>query len=550
MMSFYSLSFIIFLSLSLMAFYAANVIIPKKQWYILLLVNLAFYAFNDTKGLFFIAITSVTTWYGAKYSQQLKQHAANFNSFNPYANPSNELTLKSDNDPLIGGKTKKHNKEKIRFKRRILLFLVLFLNFGILAYLKYWPAVWNSIVDYAHLKRSLHWDALILPMGLSFYTFQAMGYMIDIHNDKYAAEKHYGKFLLFVSFFPQLIQGPINRFDKLASQLYQCHAFSMVKFQKGAQLILFGLLKKYAIADLLNPAVTAILDKSHAELPGSVIIFGVFLFTIQQYADFSGGIDIVLGIAEMFGVSMTPNFRQPYFATSLSDFWRRWHISLGTWMRDYVFYPFVLSAPMLSFGKKIKCLLGNHAGRVLPVAAGNILVFLLVGIWHGPQLHFVLWGLYNGIIIALSDLLSPFMKKLRISCNINENSKCYHIFLILITFFLVNIGGYFDRIPNIQKAFLYLERTAFSFQPALFTQYYEKIVYPVLQKTTFGIIIMAFIIVFINSVFQECHIDTFSKLKNIHPILRWSVYYVIIFLILSSFMFLNTTEGGFMYANF
>jgi hypothetical protein len=114
----------------------------------------------------------------------------------------------------------------------------------------------------------------------------------------------------------------------------------------------------------------------------------------------------------------------------------------------------------------------------------------------------------------------------------------------------VNIGGYFDRIPNIQKAFLYLERTAFSFQPALFTQYYEKIVYPVLQKTTFGIIIMAFIIVFINSVFQECHIDTFSKLKNIHPILRWSVYYVIIFLILSSFMFLNTTEGGFMYANF
>lgn len=524
-MSFYSLAFILFLVVSLLAYYAAHAFMPKRQWYVLLLTNLVFYAFNDIKGLLFIGITSLTTWYGAKFSQSI--HAASPDRIQ-----------------------RKQLKERILFKRRIVLFLVLFINFGILAYLKYWPTIWNSFVDLAHLKNTMRWSTLLLPMGISFYSFQSMGYMIDTHNDKYKAEPSYGRFLLFISFFPQLVQGPINRFNALAGQLCSSQAFTWEKIQSGILLMLFGLMKKYAIADLLAPAVVKILDKGDATLPGSVILFGVFLYTIQQYADFSGGIDIVLGVAKMFNITMAQNFRQPFFAISLSDFWRRWHITLGAWMRDYVFYPFVLSDSMLRFGKRAKALMGNHFGRVLPVAAGNILVFLLVGIWHGPQLHYILWGLYNGLIITLTDLLNPVIKKIRNFCNISETSKCYHVFLIILTFSIVNIGGYFDRITDIQKAFIYLKNTFILFHSDLFIQSYKNIVYPELQEPAIVIILLATGIVFINSVLQENNLDTISLLNTSPLVIRWPVYYVVIFLFLCSFMVLKGNAGGFMYANF
>ena len=532
-MDFYSLKFIVFLVLSLFVYFMAFKVIPTRQWMTLLISSVTFYALCDFKSMAFIVTTAVVTWAGAIENQRMGK--------------AYQL-VKSDK--TIDRAYKKSLKDKVLFKRRLVLAAVLIINFGILAYVKYWSEVWNGLVAFANLNPKLNWGNILLPLGISFYTFQSVGYMIDVHNDKYVAETNFAKFLLFVSFFPQLIQGPINRFDALAAQLMEARPFSLENLRYGMLLVLFGFLKKYALADLLDPAVAAVLDKGGNHLPGSVILFGVFLYAIQQYADFSGGIDIVLGVARMFGIKMAPNFRQPYFSTSLGEFWRRWHITLGAWMRDYVFYPFALTKTMLNFGKWTGKHFGKHMGKVLPVSMGNLLVFFLVGIWHGPQMHFVLWGLYNGLIIALTDILAPVTRSIRELFHINAKSKFYRIFLILLTFTIVTFGGYFDRIEDVGKAWHYLRLTFFSFHGGAFSRLFTKMIHPVLEPSAVNIVLASSLIVFINSVLQEKGIDTFSEIKNRSTGIRWIVYYAVIFLIIFSFMVLKPGTGGFMYANY
>ena len=532
-MDFYSINFVLFTVISLFFYFTAYKFFPTRQWVILLFSSITFYAICDLKSFVFILITAIITWGGALISQRIGK----------------EFRLVKNNK-AIDRAYKKSIKEKILFRRRIILFAVLLINFGILAYMKYWTVMWNGFVAFANLDPGLNWGNILLPLGISFYTFQSTGYMIDVHNDKYDAEPNFGKFLLFISFFPQLIQGPINRFDALAAQLIGAKAFVLENLRYGILLVLFGFLKKYAIADLLDPAVAAVLDKGGNNLPGSVILFGVFLYAIQQYADFSGGIDIVLGVARMFGIKMTPNFRQPYFSTSLGEFWRRWHITLGAWMRDYVFYPFVLTKTMLNFGKWTGIHLGKHMGKVLPVSVGNLLVFFLVGIWHGPQMHFVLWGLYNGVVIALTDLLAPVTSKIRESFHINAKSKYYHIFLILLTFTIVTFGGYFDRIEDVRKAWHYLWLTFFSFHGGTFSHMYTNMIHPVLKQSAVNIVLASSLLVFINSVLQEKGTDTFSEIGNRSTGFQWGVYFTVILLILFSFMIVKPGTGGFMYANF
>ena len=158
---------------------------------------------------------------------------------------------------------------------------------------------------------------------------------------------------------------------------------------------------------MLVGRISDIMDPNLTNIPGFVILFGILMYSVYQYADFSGGIDMVLGVAELFDIKMMQNFKQPYFSTSLANFWQRWHISLGAWMRDYVFYPLALTKFFQKISKFFSVHAGKHVGRVIGACIANIVVFVLVGIWHGPELHFLIWGLYNGIIIALSDLCSP-----------------------------------------------------------------------------------------------------------------------------------------------
>ncbi|MFR5116217.1 MAG: MBOAT family O-acyltransferase [Eubacterium sp.] len=313
-------------------------------------------------------------------------------------------------------------------------------------------------------------------------------------------------------------------------------------------LILFGLLKKYTIANLLVHEIANILDAPTEKTPGSAIVFAILLYSAQQYADFSGGIDIVMGVAELFGIKMMPNFRQPYFSVSLGDFWRRWHISLGAWMRDYVFYPFALTSPMQKFGKWAKKHLNVHFGRVLPASIANILVFFLVGIWHGSQWHFIFWGLYNGIVIAVSDICAPLFAKITERLHINVKSKAFYLFRIIRTFIIVNIGWYFDRIYDIRDCFLCMKNTIFNFQMSQLDEFLGPIL-KIMPTKAYVIVTVALCIVFADSVIKERGKDAITLLDNRPLVLRWLLYFGMIFMILESFNF-AVDAGGFMYANY
>ena len=397
----------------------------RFRWVLLLLLSYGFYLTCGVSALPFILITTLTTWAGAlKISRigesgkaYLHEHKA-------------ELTAEE----------KKARKAKTRSAQRIWFFAVLLLNFGVLAVLKYLNPVmaWGASLTGKNAPAL----GLVLPLGISFYTFQSMGYLLDVYNGKYAPQKNLARFALFVSFFPQLIQGPIGRYDQLEKQL---EGGGQVDVPRAFLLMLWGLAKKMVIADRALPMVSAVFDAPGGTWGGAMAVVGVLAYSVQQYCDFSGGIDLVAGIAELFGIRLAENFRRPYFAVSLGDFWRRWHISLGAWMRDYVFYPFALSRPVSRLSKAAKGRFGAAFARALPAALGNILVFALVGVWHGATSNYILWGLYNGVILAVTALLEPRYKRMNERCAWLTASRGFHAFRVLRTFVIVNIGWFFDR---------------------------------------------------------------------------------------------------------
>ena len=502
----------------------------RFRWVLLLLLSYGFYLTCGVSALPFILITTLTTWAGAlkigrigeSGKAYLHEHKA-------------ELTAEE----------KKARKAKTRSAQRIWFFAVLLLNFGVLAVLKYQNPVmaWGASLTGKNAPAL----GLVLPLGISFYTFQSMGYLIDVYNAKYAPEKNPAKFALFVSFFPQLIQGPIARFDQLESQLVEPHRFDLDNIERGLLLMLWGLFKKKVIADRALPLVEAVFGNQSA-YGGAVIVVGVLFYSLQQYADFSGGIDLVTGIAQLFGIRLAPNFKRPYFSVSLGDFWRRWHISLGSWMRDYVFYPFALTRPVSRMSKALKKKVGTHIARALPAALGNSLVFFLVGIWHGAQMNYVLWGLYNGVILAFTALVEPVYKKMNELLPRLTASGGFHLFRILRTFLVVNIGWYFDRCVRACDAFDMLHKTLFAFQPA---QLFDGTLGSLgLAAKDYRILLIATFLLFIVSLMQERGVKVRDFVLSRPLALRWLILYVFILFVLATFGGSNVADSGFMYAVF
>ena len=524
MINFYSVQFVIFLGIMLLCYYT---VFREKQWICLLIGSFVFYYYTGIENFAFILLTGFSTWYGAK----------------KIAAFSEELQLLRG-DKSIEKEEKKVKKDMITKKRRTIMWGVLLVNFGVLACLKYVEPILEGI-GVNNGKVDL---GLVLPLGISFYTFQSVGYLLDIYNEKYQSEKHFAKYMLFVSYFPQMIQGPINRYDAVASQFAERHVWNDEKATKAVYRIFYGLLKKYAIANILAVAIANTFDSPVKDFSGAIVIFAILLYSAQQYADFSGGIDMVLGVSELFGIHMAENFKQPYFSISLADFWRRWHISLGKWMRDYVFYPFALTKPMKNFGKWANKKFGKHLGRVLPPAIGNILVFFIVGIWHGAEWHYVIWGLYNGMVIAMSDILAPCYDKLATILHINKKAKWYHVFQIVRTFIVVNIGWYFDRITNVITALYSMKKSIFNINMAMFAEEY-KIIFNGVKIHAEAMVIIACIFVLIVSILEENKIDVKNLLYKAPLPIKWGLYVIVIVMILFSSTRVGTT-GGFMYANF
>nr|WP_035301957.1 MBOAT family O-acyltransferase [Clostridium sp. DL-VIII] len=532
-MSFLEFNFWIFLCVLILAYY----FLPKKfQWLCLLIGSYVFYTFAGVKTVGYIIFTTASVWIGSVLISKINEKM------------ESELIEKKE---FLALQDKKNIKIMAKKKQRIIFWFVLLINFGILAFLKYFNFLTENITGLVNLTTGNKIEpitlGLLLPLGISFYTFQSMGYFIDVYNGKYKAEKNLFKFALFISFFPQIIQGPINRFDKLANQLYGDHKFDLNKFQYGLQLILWGLFKKMIIADRAVAVVNQVFGH-YDKYGGGITIIGILFYSLQQYADFSGGIDVAMGIAELFGINMSINFKRPYFSTSLSEFWRRWHISLGSWMRDYIFYPLALTKRMGKMGKYANKHLGKRTGKVIPVAIANLVVFLVVGIWHGPYWHYVAWGLYNGIIIAFSAILEPFYIWLKKMTRVNTKCFPYHLFRILRTFFIVNLGWYFDRGNALHASFYMLHNTITNFK---FNELMDGTILKLgIKPHDFIVLFAATIILLIISIMQENGIKIREFLSQKNLFLRWAVLYALIFAIICFDASSTNLLGGFMYAQF
>lgn len=435
-MSFVSLRFAAFVIGVLLVYY----LIPKKmQWFVLLCASYLFYFATGFGNGFYIVFTTVTTFFCAILISEEHKHQKE------YLQEHKEHLTKEE---------KKEYKSKVKRRQRAVLALCLLMNFGILVFLKYNDFFISNINLFrlTYYGKTDFIDFIMLPLGISFYTFQSMGYLVDVYYGKYEADRHLGKFALFVSFFPQIIQGPISRFGELQGELYGEKSFFWYAIKSGFVRILWGLFKKLIIADRVAAYIKLVADPVN-EYKGLYILIAVFLYSMQIYTDFSGGIDVSIGVAEMLGIRLTENFDRPFFSKSISEYWRRWHITLGTWFKDYIFYPLSICKPVIHLGKWTKKNLSEGLGKRLPIYLPMLAVWALTGVWHGSENRYIAWGLLNCFFIILGEEFAPASKKLKNYFKVNPASVGFKAFQIFRTFWLMALLRVFDISPSIKAAF-------------------------------------------------------------------------------------------------
>lgn len=508
-MTFNTLAFAGFFVTVLVLYY----LVPKKfQWVFLLLSSYFFYLYAGPKFVGFIILTTVTSYFAAIMIDK---------------NHERERETLAKNKEIFTKEIKKEFKAKEKKKRRRILVSLLIINFGILIFLKYFNFIsenLNYIIRPLTDGGQIPKLNLILPLGISFYTFQTMSYVIDVYWKKVKAERNFGKVALFVSFFPQILQGPIGRFGDLAPQLYERRKADAAQIKYGLQLMLWGFFKKMVIADRVAIAANHMFgDSGFENMSGSVTALCVFLYAIQDYTDFSGCIDIARGVAQCMGIEMAENFKRPYFSKTLPEFWRRWHMSLGAWMKDYIFYPFSLTNKVRNMSKWTKEHWGKHIGSTLPIALGNILVFFLVGVWHGSAWNYIVWGLYYGILIAIAGMLKPVFDGMNKALHINTKSKLWQLWQILRTFWLTCVACIIFRAESMSDAWHIFTKSLHFWE--LPVNYVKEFLSTGLAVADVGVIPLSLIILLVVDIMQE-KMNVRTWLENRNVLIRCIIYFL------------------------
>lgn len=430
-MLFTSSEFIVFLILVLLLYY----LVPGKfQWQILLLFSYVFYFLADPKYLFFIIFTTCST-----YIVSIQIEKINLNQKEYLA--THELNREE----------KKKYKTSCKTKKWHYLLLCLFLNIGILAVTKYTNFVISNVNIFLSDTEKLSAVDMIIPMGISFYTFQTMGYIIDVYRGKQSAEKNIFKLALFVSFFPQLVQGPISRFSDLSKTLFDVHRPEASNISYGLMRILWGYFKKVVIADRMITAVTALVGNPEI-YQGTYVFIAMLFYAFELYCDFTGGIDITIGIAQTMGITLAENFNLPYFSKNIKEYWNRWHITMGTWFTDYIFYPISVSGPMLKLSKWSRSHLGETIGKRVPVYLSSFVVWFATGIWHGAAWNFLVWGLMNFVVIMISQECEPLYEKFHHRFSVKGKAP-YEMMQIIRTILLMSCIRMFDCYRDVPLTF-------------------------------------------------------------------------------------------------
>lgn len=434
---------------------------------------------------------------------------------------------KVEDQKLANQEAKEKIKKSYKHKRLIVLILCFIVNFSFLFIFKYFNffAV-NSNYLFRGLGFTIEPLKLIAPIGISFYTLQALSYLFDVYNKKICADKNLLRVSLFISFFPQIMEGPIARYEETAESLYEAKKISYNNLCYGLQRILLGLFKKIVIANRLNIIVKTIFNH-YTEYNGSSILIGGIAFTIMLYMDFSGAMDVVSGIGDIFSVKVPPNFKQPFFSKSISEFWMRWHISLGKWFKDYVYYPLSLSKNIRKLGKTCKKYFGTKTSVIVKSTIALLAVWLLNGLWHGAGWTYILFGLYHFILIFLGGLIEPLINNYCLKKGIDRNKRLYKTIRIVKVFFLVVIGEIIFRAENVKIAMgmIFNIFTKFSFS-------LTELKSLGIDVPDFIILIFALLVIFIISILNERGVSVRKEISKQHIVTRWIIYYFIIFAII------------------
>ncbi len=388
--------------------------------------------------------------------------------------------------------------------KRIVLFIGIVLTTLPLATYKLGDLINGSIIH----KGKISW---IIPIGLSFYTLQSIAYLVDVYKGKIRAEKNPFKYVLFISFFPQIIQGPIPRYELLAGQLYEGHKYDLNNIIRGIQLVIWGFFLKYMLADKAAIIVDTVFDH-YLTFSGGYIWLAAFLYSLQLYTDFQSCVMMSRGVAEMFGIKLEDNFRHPYFSTSIREFWRRWHISLSKWLKDYIYIP----------------LGGNKRGRIRKYV--NLLItFTISGIWHGGQFNYLAWGLLHAGYQIIGELTHKMRNAVYLKLKVDPTGTVCRFFRTLITFFLAMIGWIIFRAYSLKVALLLIYNMFTDFNPWIWFD--DSIFRLGLNWKEFIVLLISLFILFFVSYAQEKGISLRNWINSQNIAVRWGIYLIAIWTI-------------------
>jgi len=534
-MSITSLSFVIFIGITFALYY----LLPKRyQWCVLLAASTVFYLCGGLKSAGFILITATTIYFATIALQKLTDIRKKY--------------LK-ENKASLSREDKAQYKTKMQKKRMLVMVCTLLLNIGFLCVFKYFHFALeqlNQVLSLFGGNRIEDTFSLIVPLGISFYTFQAVGYLLDVYWEKVAPEKNYLKVLLYVSFFPQITQGPISDYETLSTELFSEHSFSYKNYSWGFQRMIWGFFKKMLIANVLSPYVSDVFE-NYTAYSGISTLIGAFMYSVQIYADFSGYMDIMCGYCEMLGIRLTENFDRPYFSKSVAEYWRRWHISLGAWFKKYIYYPIGMSTWSRKLAKASREKMGKHFSDSFPATIALIVVWTCTGVWHGASWAYITWGLVNGLFIILSLWLEPMYGAARTKLHLMETNRVWCAFQIIRTFILVTFIKVLPEVGTLSEG-LGLWRNIFT-DWTIPRSLGELLPFVDLSLTVYKInfllCLAGTVLMFAVSCVQSKNLVR-VYFNKIPAVIRYVILAGIIILLASFGVQASWGAGGFLYANF
>lgn len=504
-MTYISITFLVFLVCLLCTY----VLMPNQhKWKLLLIFSIIFYASNGLDKLFFILATSAVMYAVSRKIELIYQE---FDT----ACQERQLTLSE----------KKELKQKYTRQSRYILYLALFVSVGILCYCKFGTIPLRFI---NHLAGTSITMRVIVPLGVSYYTFSSIAYLLDIHWRKNRAEKNYFRLLLCMIYFPHIVEGPISRYEKLLPQLHILKNPSYDQLCMGMQLMLWGYFKKLVIADRLAIFV----NRVFGDIRGNeglifpiALIFGAF----QIYTDFSGCMDIVTGVSDVIGIKLERNFNHPFLSRSVAEFWRRWHITLGNWFKDYIYVPITTSAITRTLRRQANKHFGLIGTKIVMTVVPLGAVWLLTGIWHGTGKNYVVWGIYWGFLIAISTLLEEKSQRLAQILRINIKSKEWGYVQILRTFFLYVVGLIPILSGGLGSSLVLVRQMLSTFNPWIF---WDQSLYNYgLDRSNFMVAILSITFLLYVETLQT-RMKVRQAIAARHIVIRWSIYFVGIFAVI------------------